>query len=315
MKLKKKCIGLLLCSILSIGFVSQPVDSNAASQIKYFTQSEAVKGSNTPYGNNVKAGHYVQSGDAKIYYEVYGKEKGNPIFIFHGGAVGIPYEMGSIIDKLRKNHKVIVVSSRGHGRSEIGHTPISYKLKANDMKAVMDKESTSPATLLGFSDGAYTAYKIASMYPKQVDRVVAIGAGTLKAGYFPSEIKVSDLEKIDSAFIKQQMEIMPEPNRYQEFLNDYMAFWNTMEVGQNLLSTIEAPVLLVAGDEDDHAPMVTVVEAAQYIPNSRVAIIPKAGHTAFIDNADTTWNVIHSFVESEKKDLTGSKKVQYNLKQ
>jgi hypothetical protein len=26
-----------------------------------------------PYGNNAKAGHYVQAKDAKIYYEVYGK--------------------------------------------------------------------------------------------------------------------------------------------------------------------------------------------------------------------------------------------------
>jgi hypothetical protein len=27
------------------------------------------------YGNNPKAGHYVSAGDAKIYYEVYGKGK------------------------------------------------------------------------------------------------------------------------------------------------------------------------------------------------------------------------------------------------
>ena len=126
------------------------------------------------------------------------------------------------------------------------------------------------------------------MYPERVDRIVAIGAGTLKPGYFSGEMNVSNLEKIDPAFMKQQMEIMPEPERYQAFCNDYMTFWNKMEVGKDFLSTIKAPVLLIAGDEDDHVPMVTVVEAAQYLPNSSVCIVPKAWHTTFLDNFDVT---------------------------
>ena len=31
---------------------------------------------------------------------------------------------------LRKDHKVIVIFSRGHGPSKIGHRPFSYELKA-----------------------------------------------------------------------------------------------------------------------------------------------------------------------------------------
>lgn len=113
--------------------------------------------------------------------------------------------------------------------------------------------------------------------------------------------------------MKQQMEIMPEPERYQASCNDFMIFWNKMEVGKDFLSTIKAPVLLIAGDEDDHAPMVTVVEAAQYLPNSSVCIVPKAWHTTFLDNFDVTWDVIHSFMEADKNNLSGSKKVKYNL--
>ena len=93
--------------------------------IRYFMQPESVKGSDTPYGNNPAVGHYVQADDAKIYYEVYAK--GQPIFVFHGGGVGTPYEMGSIIDRLRTDHQVVVVSTRGHGRSEIGHNPLTYE--------------------------------------------------------------------------------------------------------------------------------------------------------------------------------------------
>ena len=83
--------------------------------------------------------------------------------------MGTPYEMGQMIDNLRKNYQVIVVSTRGHGRSEIGHSELTYEQKANDMLAVIKEVTDEPAVLLGFSDGAYTAYKVASMYPECVD--------------------------------------------------------------------------------------------------------------------------------------------------
>ena len=66
----------------------------------------------------------MQADDAKIYYEVYGK--GKPLFVFHGGGVGTPYEMGQMIDNLRKDYQVIVVSTRGHGRS--GNRPLEADL-------------------------------------------------------------------------------------------------------------------------------------------------------------------------------------------
>ena len=222
--------------------------------------------STTPYGNNEKAGHYVQAGDAKIYYEVYGE--GKPVFVFHGGGVGTPYEMGQLIDKLRQNCQVIAVSTRGHGRSEIGHSPLTYEQKAEDMLAVMKAVTNEPAILLGFSDGAYTAYKVASMYP--------------------------------------------EPERFQEFCTNYMKFWSQMEVGEDFLKTIQCPVLLIAGDEDDHAPMVTMVEAEQYIPKASLCIVPKAWHSAFIDNFPVTWTAMQQFLKADSSKLTGSKKVAYN---
>ena len=82
--------------------------------------------------------------------------------------------------------------------------------------------------------------------------------------------------------------IMPEPERLQEFLTAYMSFWSKMRVDREGLGAIQCPVLLVSGDEDDHAPVVTVVRAHQQIPNSRLCIVPKAWHTAFLDNWPVT---------------------------
>ena len=126
-------------------------------------------------GNNPKAGKYVDAGDAKMYYEVYGK--GEPIILLHGGIMGSIGEMSGFIEKLKIDHMVIAMATRGHGRSEIGTEKITYELKANDVLAVIDAVTKDSITILGFSDGAYTAYKVASMYPDRVKKLVAIGAG------------------------------------------------------------------------------------------------------------------------------------------
>ena len=299
--MKKKILaGLLGLSLIYGGTV------DAA---RYFMQGDA-KGVKTPYGDNLKFGNYVQADDAKIYYEVYGKV--TPILILHGGGVGSPYEMGKLIDDLKKNHKVILMSTRGHGRSEIGNSPMTYEQKANDALEVLNAVTDEPVQVIGFSDGAYTAYKLAAMYPARVERITAIGAGTLQAGYFGDSMKISDLEKIDADFVAYEKTIMPEPERWQEFFDGYMKFWHNMSVGEETFGAINCPVLLIVGDEDDHAPIITVLEAHQMLKNSRMCVVPKAWHSAFLDNYKVTSDAIFQFVNSPLKNLQPSKKVEYN---
>ena len=298
---KKIFVGLLSLSLIG--------GSATADAARYFMQGDA-QGSSTPYGDNLKVGKYAQAGDAKIYYEVYGK--GEPILILHGGGVGSPYEMGKIIDVLKKNYKVIVMSTRGHGRSEIGHSPMTYKQKADDAVAVLNAVGEKSAQIIGFSDGAYTAYEIAALYPERVERIAAIGAGTLQKNFFGDSMSLADLEKIDAEFIAEQKKIRPEPERWQEFCDKYMNFWHNMSVGAETFDKIKCPVLLIVGDEDDHAPVITVLQAHQLIKNSRLCVVPKAWHSAFIDNYEMTSTAIFQFVNSPLKNLTASKKVDYN---
>ena len=298
----KKFLAAIFAAVLLIG--------NSADAAIYFTQGNKP-GSSTPYGDNLKIGKYAQADDAKIYYEVYGK--GEPILILHGGGVGTPYELGKILDELKKSHKLIVISTRGHGRSEIGHTPLTYKQKADDALAVLDDlKISAPVQILGFSDGAYTAYEIGALYPDRVERITAIGAGTLKAGYFPSEANLADLEKLDKKFFAEQKKIRPEPERWQEFMSDYMKFWSSQSIGAETFGKIKCPVLLIVGDEDDHAPVITVLEAHQMIENSRLCVVPKAWHSAFLDNYDVTSTAIFQFINAPPKNLQPSKKVDYN---
>ena len=68
--------------------------------LRSFMQTAPSRANEIPYGNNPNAGHYANAGDAKIYYEVYGK--GEPFVILHGGILGFTYDMAQFIDSLSK---------------------------------------------------------------------------------------------------------------------------------------------------------------------------------------------------------------------
>lgn len=239
-----------------------------------------------PYGANAEAGHYAKSNDARIYYETYGK--GQPIVILHGGILGSTIEMADFIDSLQTNYQVIAISTRGHGKSEIGTAPITYDLKADDVISVINAVTKDSVIILGFSDGAYTAYKVASKYPERIKKMIAIGAGEQIPG-LRKVVFDSKALKSDENYWKQQLALMPQPERLEEFWIKMADFYNTMTASKELFASIKCPVLVMAGELDRNAPLPTIINAYNMIPKSQLCIIPNTGHVVFLENFAAVW--------------------------
>ncbi len=263
--------------------------------LRYFSQAGPSPANETQYGNNPKAGHYANAGDAKIYYEVYGK--GAHFVLLHGGVYGFTYELAQLIDSLSKTYQVVAISTRGHGKSEIGNTPVTYEQRANDAMAVINDVTKDSVIILGFSDGAYTGYKIASMYPARVKKLVAIGAGEQIPGLRKVIFDTKEAFGLDSLYWKQQLALMPEPDRLQEYWMNMAKFFNSVTVSKELFASIHCPVLVMAGERDMNAPLATVIAACQMIANSQLAIIPNAPHPVFLVNFPAVWACIVPFLK------------------
>lgn len=248
-----------------------------------------------PYGNNPQTGRYALAEGAKIYYEVYGK--GKPFVLLHGGIMGSIDEMAQFIDSLSKTYEVIAVSTRGHGKSEIGLTPLSYEQKVNDIITVINSVTKDSVTVLGFSDGAYTAYKLATMYPSRIKKLIAIGAGEQVPGLRKVILDAKTTFERDSVYWKKRLALYPEPDRIPEYWKQYEKFYNTMTVSKSLFASIRCPVLVMSGELDQNAPLATVIAAYQMIPNSRLSIIPSAGHVVFFQNFPAVWASIIPFIK------------------
>lgn len=248
-----------------------------------------------PYGDNPSAGHYVNAGDTKIYYEVYGK--GKPLVMLHGGIAGSTYEMAELIDHFSKQYQVIAISTRGHGKSGLGTQPHSYQQKAKDVISVLNAVTKDSVTIFGFSDGGYTGYYLASLYPERVKQMVIVGAAETHPGNYKMNMKVNDMMQLDKVYWEQQLRLMPEPHRLQEMFDKVSDAVGKMEISKDFFSTIKCPVLVMAGNQDQFVSTQRVVNASKMIPNAELSIIPNATHGAFLENFAAVWAATSSFLK------------------
>ena len=104
----------------------------------------------------------------KIWYAVFGA--GEPVIMLHGGLANANY-WGLQVPELARHYKVIVMDSRGHGRSTRDDRPYGYDLMADDVVGLLDYLKVDKAAVVGWSDGAILGLDLALRHPARVSKV------------------------------------------------------------------------------------------------------------------------------------------------
>lgn len=253
-----------------------------------------------PYGNNAQAGHFYNVGDAKIYYEVYGK--GNPIVLLHGGLFGYIDEYEFLIPKLAQTHQVIAIGTRGHGKSEIGTKSFSYQQLADDAYMVIRSITKDSVLVIGFSDGGITGYNLTASHPELIRKLITIGSPRRPTDRVLSNKKegkmtAERLDKMAPDFVKSRKAIMPEPNRWNEFLNKLDLLWNQSTfISDEALHQFNCPVLVIAGAKDPYFKTEKVIETTRLLQQGTVSIIPGCSHVVLYCNFPAVWEAITPFI-------------------
>ena len=252
------------------------------------------------YGNNPAAGHYFDVGDCKLYYEIYGQ--GKPIVLLHGSVYGYITEFTPIIEKLKQNYQVICIATRGHGKSDIGHVQYSFNQRADDAYRVIRSITKDSVTVLGFSDGGFSALKFAALHPEIVKKLIVIGAGNLSKlaigkHRYNEPYTVENLMKEDSDFFKGRLALMPEPNRWGEHLAMLNKMYDEESISKETFEKIKCPTLIMAGDGDVNRPIDEQIKCKAGIINSQLAIIPGCGHVVLQCNFAMVWHGVQAFLK------------------
>lgn len=230
------------------------------------------------YGNNPEHGHYVMVNGINMYYETYGDPTKQPLLLIHGNG-GSVKAGGCQIEYFKDDYFVIITDSRYHGKSDNGSQELTYRLMASDYKALLDHLKLDSVNIIGQSDGAVIGLLLAIEYPTKVNKLVA-SAPNLRPD--TTVFYQWGLDEMTKELAKVEAE-MEEGNTSSELVRQE-ARLNLMlkhpHISTEELKKIEAPVLLVFGDED-YMKYEHVIEIYQNLPKANLWIVPSAGHRTY----------------------------------
>ncbi len=251
---------------------------------KYAEESE-----HTDYGRNISTGNTFKLKDAELYYEVYGE--GEPLVLLHGNSGSIK-DFYQQIPALSKQYKVIALDTRGQGKSlDTSKRDYTYKLFADDVKALADHLKMNKINIAGWSDGGNTGLEFALKYPDSLDKLIIIGANA-----FPEGVE----KKITDNFINQMDQLkqlnVPESFNERRLLKIMLT---EPRISQKELNKIKSAVLVIAGDRDVIKKEHTEFMAKQ-IPFAELKIYKDASHMIPFEKADQLNTDMLGFLEKTK---------------
>lgn len=256
------------------------------------------------YGSNAAAGHYVQTADAKIYYERYG-QGGTPLVLLHGGEYGYIDEFSDLIREMSKSRTVIAIATRGYGRSERGTVPLSHRQFAADDFAVIQNvfPNGEKVDVLGFSEGAVTAYILVSGHPERFHKLVAIGGplgqyGETLASLEGEPLTPERMQREVPQLVAERKAVMEKPDQWEPLIRELEQMYRApVYVKQEEIRKITIPALIMAGDRDEYNTLPALVDIYHLLPNGELAFIPGCGHVVLDCKPALVISIVTSFLD------------------
>lgn len=245
----------------------------------------------TPTLPQAEESGYAPVNGIKIWYATFGK--GEPVILLHGGLANANY-WGHQVPVLAERYRVIVMDSRGHGRSTRDERPYGYELMATDVVGLMDYLKIPRAAVVGWSDGAILGLEIALRHRARLSKLFAFAANS-----DPSGVKDVDKSPVFTAFIaraaKEYEALSATPDQYKSFLEQIGRMWATQpHYTAADLKGITTPTWIVDADHDEAIKRENTEFMAAQIPGAGLLIQPEVSHFSFLqDPVQFTWSVMH----------------------
>jgi len=236
-----------------------------------------------------------------IHYAVYGQaqNQGTPVILLHGGLANADY-WGNQVKALMPGHMVVVMDSRGHGRSTRDARPFGYDLMADDVVALMDELKIARADIVGWSDGGIIGLDLALRHKDRVDKIFAFAANSVTSGVKDGVEKNPTFAAYIERAGKEYEALSATPKAYDAFVTEISKMWAEQPNWSDAqLQTITAPVWIVDGDHDEAIKREHTEYLAATIPHAGLLILPNASHFAFLQDPELFNQALLRFLDGK----------------
>lgn len=220
-------------------------------------------------------GKFFNYNGIKIYYEDTGR--GEPLLLLHS-FFGTTDHWKYYAEAYSKQFRTIAVDMMGHGRSDFYGKDDSIFRHADYAKiilALLDSLKLYNVNAIGASSGGMTLLYLNTAQPERFKSVITIGTQI----YFSKHVR----DWVTKTGMNKFLELA-KPNGPQKQMTLVRQFsqmhqlYGDPSFTPDVLNTIKAKWLVVQGDNDETVPLQQALEMHQYIPHSRLWIIPNGGH-------------------------------------
>jgi pimeloyl-ACP methyl ester carboxylesterase len=225
-------------------------------------------------------------------------------------------------------YRCVTYAARGYPPSDVPTDPGAYSQQraVADAIAVLDGLGIGQAHVVGLSMGGFAALHLALAHPERVRSAVVAGAGygaqperadafrtesVLTAAAFAAEgaAKVAERYAVGPARVQFQNK---NPRGWAEFaaalaghssLGSALTMRGVQAARPSLyeladeLARIAVPVLVLVGDEDDDG-LEPALMLKRTIPAAGLAVLPRTGHTANLEEPDVFNRAVDAFLAS-----------------
>ncbi|MBW1989871.1 MAG: alpha/beta fold hydrolase, partial [Deltaproteobacteria bacterium] len=274
-----------------------------------------------------------------IYYEAKGE---GPAIVACNGICVSTFFWKYLVEYFSPHYNVVVWDYRSHGNSDPAPDlkNLTMEQNARDLACVMDAVGAEQALLLGHSMGVQTIFEFYRRFPQRVAGLIPVlGAyekpvssflHTDKFAYVfpllyhftfafpwlvnsvvhalvrdyiafpgaklarfvnPHHIKFKDMQPYFRHLAGQDMRVLFGMGAHMQ-----------KHSARDMLSKMDVPVLVVAGEHDLFTPHRVSAEMAETIPNAELLTVPKGSHAALVEQPELMNLRIEKFIRERLGD-------------
>jgi pimeloyl-ACP methyl ester carboxylesterase len=228
-------------------------------------------------------------------------------------------------------YRCLTYAARGYPPSDVPRDPAAYSQEraVADAIAVLDGLGADRAHVVGLSMGGFTALHLALRHSARVVSAVVAGAGygalPERANAFRAECEATatafeteGAERVAARYALGPARVQfqnKNPRGWAEFaaaLGEHSALGAALTMRgvqaarpslyrlRDELARVRTPVLLVVGDEDEGC-LETVLMLKRTISTSGLAVLPRTGHTANLEEPDVFNGVVDRFLAAVER--------------
>lgn len=256
---------------------------------------------------------------AGLYYEVAGE--GEPLVLVHAG-ISDSRMWEAQVDAFARQYRTIRHDMRGFGRSPIVDGPYSHH---EDLRALLDALDVERASLVGCSRGGGAVIDFALENPHRVGALVLVGSavGGFRFDEEPSEgwdelvaaDEAGDLERVSELEVRMWADgprrgpgvVDPAVRDLVRGMNLIALKNEALQLGEELelqppaatrLPQIQAPTLVLVGDEDRPRPLAAADLLAKELPNARKVVMTGTAHLPNMECPEEFNRLVLKFLKS-----------------